>query len=235
MKKLINLLFISFVAFGIYAQEIVNPSSSTYYTFGRNPQRGDYSQWTFTGAATDLLIETTSDTIDVRFQVKKYRPYTIKTITEFDPILGADTTVAVQILGRNSENESYTTITSTTSSAVASDETITSLNSATSSTFAVSIASTVDTLINGTNTLTVDTSLIGYVDNSTLDSIPLQWTVTPSLDTSYITRAAQTITLAETATLCEYRYITVRYIISGDDATGTGIELKQLEIKLFEH
>jgi hypothetical protein len=209
MKRLILLLIVSFVAFGTFAQEISKPSSSTYYTFGRDPVNSyNYSWFDVTGLSTDLLIYTTSDTIDIRFKVRKHRPFTIKTISKFDPITTADTTVSIAILGRNSENESYTSITSTTSSEVASDGTVASLSSATSPTYTATIAAY--------DMLTDTTGLSGYPADTI--SVP-----------------QQTITLTETSTLAEYNYITVRYIISGDDATGTGIEFKQLEIFIIEH
>ena len=208
MKRLILLLLISFVAFGINAQEIERPSSSTYNTFSRNPLMGSYSYWDYTGTSSDLLIPTTSDTIDIRFHTKKYAPYTVKVISKFSPILGADTIVYINLLGRNSEDETWTSILSDSSAVVITDNVKKTISSATSPTYTATIAAY--------TMLTDTTGLSGYP----ADSIQV-----PS----------QTITLAETSTLLEYRYLLVRYILPGDDSVGTGVELDRCELKLNLH
>lgn len=202
MKKLIILLLVAFLGFTTFAQEIERPSSSTYNIFSKNPLRVNYSYWDYTGISTDLLIETTSDTIDIRYHVKKHAPYTVKLISKFNPISGEDTTVIVAILGRNSTDESWSAITNTTSAVVITDGVVTSLNSATSPT----------------------------LTNAAFD-VPFTNPTAATADT--LEYPVQTFTY--TSTFLEYRYILVRYIISGDDSVGTGIELVRSELKLYEH
>jgi len=205
MKRLILLLLISFVAFGVSAQEIERPSSSTYYTFSKNDQRINYSYWDYTGTSTDLLIETTSDTIDIRYHVKKHTPYHAKVISKFNPITLADTTVVIELLGRNSTDESWTSIASATSDAVSTDGIVKTLNSSTSPTYVATIAAF---------------------------DVPFTNPTAGTADT--LEYPQQTLSFVETSTNVEYSYLLVRYIISGDDATGTGIELVRSELKLFE-
>jgi len=206
MKKIISLLFVLFVAIGTYSQSIDIPSSSTFYEFSTKVGSINYSYYDYTGSATDLLISGTSDTIAIQYLVKKYKPYTLKTISKFNPILGADTTVIIQIFGKNSTDESWTAITNTLSAVVTTDGVVKSLNSATSPTYAATIAAFDAPFTNPTA--------------GTADTLEVP---------------QQTISLTETSTLLEYRYILVMYIISGDDSVGTGVELVRSELKLFEH
>jgi len=238
MKKLISLLLVIFLGFVTFAQEISRPSSSTYNTFSRNDQRINYSYWDYEGVATDLLIETTSDTIEIRYQVKKHNPYSAKVISKFDPILGADTTVVIYLLGRNSTDEDWVAITNTTSAAVAADDVVTSLSSATAPTFTATIATYDITEAAYNGVLTMDTTeLFPAYDASSPAKTDSTFLYTgTTINASHVSAVGeQTITLAQTSTLLEYRYLLVRYIIEGDDSVGTGIELKRTELKIYEH
>lgn len=195
-------MLISFVAFGINAQEIIRPSSSTYNTFSRNDQKGNYSYWDYTGTSTDLLISSTSDTIHIRYHVKKHVPYTAKVMSKFDPIAGADTTVIITLYGRNSTDESWTSIVTGTSAVVSADDVTKTISSATSP------------------TLTIAAFDVPFTNPTAATADTLEFPI-------------QTYTI--TATLIEYSYLLVEYIISGDDSVGTGIELKRSELKIFEH
>ena len=232
MKKLIILFgFLGFALF-VYTQD---------RTVGDNPQilradilRSNSITYKYDGVAADTLTSN-QDTIHFPILINKSWKYDYYVNVVFDTISGADTTVVINMKGKMFSSESYTLIETTTSSAVSTDYVATAVESMTDADFTntVSIASTVDTLINGTNTYDIDADLtqIAYVDTSTLDSLITEWTVTPSLDTSYITRAAQTVTFTETPSIkpC-YRYLLIELIISGDDATGTGILLDEIEI-----
>lgn len=206
MKKLLFIMIVFFVAFSAIGQEIERPSSTKYNTFSRNPEKGNYSYWNYDVSSSDLLVYGTSDTIDVRYQVKKHKPFTAKLISKFNPIAGADTIVYIQLLGRNSENESWSTILSDSSAVVITDGVVKSINTPTSPTFAATIAA-FDVPFTNPTEATKDT--LEY---------PLQ-----------------TISLAETATLLEYRYLCTRYILGGDDSVGTGVELISSELIIVEH
>ena len=113
----------------------------------------NYSYWDYTGLSTDLLVSTTSDTIQIRYHVKKHVPYTAKVMSKFNPIAGADTTVAITLYGRNSTDESWTSLVTGTSDVVDADgvtKTISSSSTMTVAAFDVPFtnpaAGTVDTL-----------------------------------------------------------------------------------------
>lgn len=171
MKKLIILLLVAFLGFATYAQEIERPSSSTYNTFSRNPERGSYSYWDYEGISTDLLISTTSDTIHLRYHVKKYKPYTAKVMSKFDPIAGADTIVYINLYGRNSTDESWTSILTDSSAVVDADGVTKTITSATSPTITIAAfdvpftnptLATADTLEYPIQTYTYTSTLLEY-------------------------------------------------------------------------
>ena len=134
MKKLIIFLLVAFLGFATFAQEIERPSSSEYNIFSKNTQKINYSYWDYEGISTDLLIPTTSDTLHIRYHVKKHRPYTVKIMSKFDPISGADTIVYINLLGRNSTDENWTSILTDSTAVIDADgvtKTISSLMSPT--------------------------------------------------------------------------------------------------------
>lgn len=206
MKRIFFIFSLIMVALISYGQEISRPSSSSYNVFSRNSLFGNYSYWNYEGVSTDLLVPTTSDTIDIRYQVKKHKPFTVKLISKFNPIAGADTIVYINVLGRNSENESWTSIIADSSAVVSEDGIVKSVSSATSPTYAATIAA---------------------------HDIPFTNPAAGTADTLEV--PLQTISLTETSTLLEYRYILVRYILAGDDSVGTGVELIQSELIIVEH
>jgi hypothetical protein len=118
MKKAITLIFCLVVAFLGYSQERVVPSSTSYYNFDRNETGKNYSEYAYNGTSSDYLIPTTRDTIDFQYDTKKAVPFRVSYTAVYDTIAGADTTVTVQILGRDTEYDSWNLITSGLSDAV---------------------------------------------------------------------------------------------------------------------
>lgn len=235
MKKLINIIILTIISFSIFAQE---------RTVSKDFRREGDTYYKYTGIAADTLIATNQDTIDYVFQT--FQPNLVKKIDvkiRYDVVAGADTTVSAQLDGKEfSDQTTYTAIiAAAVGSAVAADNTVHIISSdytESVASYQTTIASTVDTLINGTNTYDIDADVtqIAYVDTSTTDSLLTEWTVTPSLDTAYLTKAAQTLTMAaQTVTPADksFRYYRLRLIIAGDDATGTGIKVDEIEIKLY--
>lgn len=217
MKNLI-LLFCLVFSFSLFAQEREvekNMGSGTYYKY--------------TGTAADTLTDTNQDTID--FVLENRGPGYVRKISvksRFDVIDGADTTVAISVFGKEFEDDAtyVQIIASTLSDAVAADNTVKIVSADYTETTA-SYASTTAQYIStaGVDTLLTDTTgLSGYP----ADSI---------ISTGYaITNAAQTMTNAtQTVTPLDksYRFYRVRYIIEGDDATGTGIKIDEIEFKLY--
>lgn len=193
MRKLIFLL-VAFVALVANAQE----RTVTQLVFDRGLLDKNYSYYDYVGDATyDILIPTTRDTIDVPFDTKKANGFNYNVICKFSPRTTADTTVKILVLGRNSTNESYTTIQTDSSAVVTTAGVVKTVNSIKTAT----IASAVDIIKQQTTT---------------------------NQDT--ITTAIRTITFNAKV---EYRYVTVRLILSGNDSVGTGVKVDEVELKLW--
>jgi len=191
MKKLVILVLLAF-SFASYAQERTVENS-----FGRNPITSlNYSYFEVNGGSSDKLIPTTRDTIDYVFDTKKSKLFDISAMVTLDTIAGADTTVTFAILGRNSENDSWNAIASTTTSAVATDDVFTEL-----------------------------TTYASYYEQHVIDTTLTSGAV-DATDAFYVTNVDYSAV--------SYRWINLRLIIDGDDATGTGISVDKVELKLWE-
>lgn len=122
MKKLI--LFLSLIAFAVAC----NPSGAKAQerTVNIDVPEG-HTYYNYTGSAADTLTATNQDTIDVifRFRVDEY-VLKVAVKTRYDIIVGADTTVALTVAGKEfSDHTTYTdVIASSTSSAVTANNTI---------------------------------------------------------------------------------------------------------------
>jgi hypothetical protein len=167
-------------------------------SLSRNVLTGNYSYYNYTGTSNDILIPTTRDTIDIVFELKKVNPVNFSVISKFDPVAGVDTIVYINVLGRNSENESWTSILSDSSAVISADGIVKTVSS--HSSYVEQI--TIDTLLTSTALASTKDSLAFYVSNVTTSAV-------------------------------RYRFLNVRYILPGDDSVGTGVELKQTELKLF--
>jgi len=191
MKKLVILVLLAF-SFASYAQERTVENS-----FGRNPITSlNYSYFEVNGGSSDKLISTTRDTIDYVFDTEKSKLFDISAMVTLDTIAGADTTVTFAILGRNSENDSWNAIASTTTSAVATDDVFTEL-----------------------------TTYASYYEQHVIDTTLTSGAV-DATDAFYVTNVDYSAV--------SYRWINLRLIIDGDDATGTGISVDKVELKLWE-
>lgn len=168
MKKLFSLMIVVLLGITTFAQEIERPSSSSYFTFGRDPVKSrNYSYWDYDGVAADLLVPTTSDTIHLRYHVRKHVPYTAKVISKFSPIAGADTIVYINLLGRNSTDESWTSIFTDSSAVVTTDNVKKTVSTATSPTYV--------------STFLYDTTAVwpNPESETTIDSVFYTATITP--------------------------------------------------------
>lgn len=158
-----------------------------------------YSYYNYSGTSSDQLIYTTRDTIDIPFNIRKSKRCDISVGVTFSPILGADTTATIAILGRNSLNDSWNSITSGLSAAVTTDD----------------VYKEVTTFSTYDEKATIDTTLLSTALASTKDSVSF-----------YVTNVS--------FSAVGYRYINVRLIITGDDSVGTGIQVDNVEFKIWE-
>lgn len=161
MKRFLSLILLIIVAMIGMAQERSVPTSG-YMTFDRNETGRYFSKWEYTGTSSDYLIPTTRDTIDFNYDTKRSAPYSFDLVNVLAPIAGADTTVTIQVLGRNSEYETWSLITSTLT-AVVDAQIVSSINWGKTQTiaahnipFANSTAETADTLKVPAQTITLN-------------------------------------------------------------------------------
>lgn len=189
MKYLILLLSVFFV-FISTAQERTVENSLT-----RTPAFGNYSYYNYEGTSSDVLVSTTMDTIDFVFETKKSKPFSWDVIVTYSPYDGNDTTATIEVLGRNSENESWTSITSSLSSDVNSADVVTSLSSHSS-----------------------------YIEEHIIDTTLTSTALTA--ESFYVTDVADS--------KARYRYINVRNIITDASAAGSGIQVENVEFKIWE-
>jgi hypothetical protein len=161
----------------------------------------------YTAVAADTLIATNQDTIDIPVYINKDFPVQWYANFQLDTIAGADTTVIVKVLGKVFADESWTDITNNTSSAVSAQ---------------------IDHAISLITNPSLSIAIPSYSD-----SIDFTFNA-DSTNVGYLTTDARTLTVTQTYTASYYRYLLFRLIISGDDATGTGVKLEEMELKLWE-
>ena len=227
MKKFIFFLSLVLVALTTMAVDRALPSSTSYYAFDRDPMGVNYSYLAYTGTTSDYLIPTTRDTMDFRYDTKASSLYDFDVVLTYDKIVGIDTTVTVQMLGRNSDNEIWTTISTNVSSVVSGVITQSIASSKTATVASYTITDPSHTTVGTTFTATVDTSRLKYypAKNQVFPAI----TFTEGAQT--ITAAAQTITYNNKT---HYRLLAIRCILTGNDSVGTGIKIKKVELKLWK-
>ena len=165
MKKFILFSILFMVAMIGISQERSLPSATSYYVFDRGPLDANYSYLAYTGTTSDYLLPTTRDTIDFRYDTKASSLYDFDAILTYDKIVGIDTTVTVQMLGRNSDNESWTTI-STHVSSVVSGLITQSIASSKTATVASAVDFLQQTIAANKDTLTVATRTITYTEKT---------------------------------------------------------------------
>jgi len=184
MKKLFVLFALFALIISASAQErtvnITVPAGDTYYKY--------------TGTTSDVLIPTTTDTIDLVFwfRVDDYiEKVAVK--SRFDMRTTADTTVAITVMGKEfSDDATYVDV----------------------------IASSLSGAVTANNTVAIDVS-----DPYDVESQYVTGRVT----------GGDTVNVAHNITPFDksYRYYKVRYILQGNDATGTGVNIDEVEIKLY--
>lgn len=207
MKKLFIILFLGLISLTVFSQE---------RTVTKLLGKGD-TYYKYTGVTLDALVPTTRDTIDIIFQVRvDERIEKIEVKSRFDMLTTADTTVKVSVFGRNFTDDTYTSmIASTTSDAVTTDNVIQVLTGG----YTESHVTAAYNLTEAAYNMTSDTATFKYYPADTIAVA------------SHIIAAAEATT---TVTPVDYsfRFIRVRYIISGNDITGTGIQIDEVELIL---
>lgn len=218
MKKLIFLLIALVTAAVAIAQErvvsVTMPTSNTYIKY--------------TGTASDVLVTSTKDTIDVVFQYQG--PGFVKKIalkSRFDMNSTADTTVLVSVFGKEFYDDGtyVQVIASTASAEITSNNVVQVL----ANDYTETIASHTEVTTQSTPTIAAYTALLSQGLSANMDTLSVpQQTITLVAQTNTV--AAQTTTPFDKS----YRYFRVRYILAGDNtATGTGVKLDEIELKLY--
>lgn len=223
MKKLFTFILIVFVALAINAQE----RTVNMLYFDRGLTDVHYSYYSYTGTSSDVLIPTTRDTIDIPFDTKKPVGFNYNVICSFSARAGVDTIVYIKVLGKNSLNEDYTEIQFDSSAVVTVAGIVKTLNSVKTATIA-SYTSTDASHANVGTAFTIKQDTAGF-KYYPADSLKVP-TITFTEAQHVITNATQTITYNGKK---EYRYILVRLILPYNDSVGTGVNVDEVELKLW--
>ena len=188
--------------------------------------RVNHTYFDYTGVAADT-VSNNADSLAVAFTLNKEYPVQYYIYLDIDTVSSSSTTIKLQ--GKVFSDESYTDISSV--SFGGTDDTTFVFSFQNEITYAISQATSTDTLINGTNAFNTDGDVtqIAYVDTSTLDSVITRWTTTPALDTSYIINAARTVTQTLTTNVKYFRYLQILLIESGTGKT----ELQNIKLKIW--
>lgn len=157
----------------------------------------------YTGVAADTLTSN-QDTLLYNITINKAVPMNYYIKIGLDTIAGADTTCTVNINGRMFDDESWTLIETTTTSAVGG-EVNTVIESMTDADYTASL---------------VTASYIALTDTTGLLGYPA--------DSIVIPQTTGALTLTPSIKPC-YRQLQVEIIINGDDSVGTGIKLEDIE------
>ena len=181
------------IIFGLLALFACNPASAQEITRNINVAEGA-TYYRYTGVASDLLVPTTSDTIDLIFMFRVHG-YVEKVAvkTRFDMITAADTTIKVTVSGKEfADHATYTEV----------------------------IAETLSSPVTTNNIVQVLTC-----DPYDVEAQYVAGRVT----------GGDTVNVAHNITPFDksYRYYRIRYILQGNDLTGTGVKLDEVEIKLY--
>lgn len=218
MKKYILTTILSILCLATFAQE------RTVYLNNDKPFDLSERKWyAYNGNTADRLIPTTRDTIDYVIRVtnpEQGKPMHFYANFTFDTIAGADTTIAVTVMGKKFSSESYADIIASALTAEITGEvqvSKTTLGAVTEYTQTVAAHN----LVFPSYEITTDTTgLMGYpADTMTVASVT-------AAEASYAITAVANSTL-------RYGYLKFRLILQGNDVTGTGIKMKRLEIQFF--
>jgi len=203
MKKLFFLLaFVSIVSM-LGAQTVT--ADLIYLT-------KDQTVYTYTGTAKDTLNGGTVDIRSYPLMTSLDCGYRIWVEYALNKRAGNDTTVMIDIEGRNSTSEDWT--------AIKCLDPTDSLSAAVTTTIYGYVMNATDayTLVSGTQVFTGDST---------------KFSVTPDACLQY-TGAAMTYTFTPTYLTSYYRYLNIKFRILGDDSVGTGVKVVSFTVKLFK-
>jgi hypothetical protein len=161
----------------------------------------------YNGTINDRLIPTTRDTIDYYVILSNYGsgPLHFYANFTFDTIAGADTTIAITVMEKKFGSQDYTdVIASSLTPAISAETQVVKTSIGVISPYTDSIAAAVDIVHQQTTT--------------NADTINVSGRTITSLDN----------------TLLYYRYLKFRLILQGNDAVGTGIKVKRVELQFFQ-
>lgn len=225
MKRLLFLL-IAFVAFAVNAQErIVNKT----FTSGR-------TYYKYSGTTSDYVDGDTYDTLTFVMFLNKDYPIQVYTRSDLSLVGTADTTLSITLDGKVFSDEDWTNIASDTRYGTADTSSVLSTDDLSVYTL-TSIALPTYNLTGGDtsyfsitfDTTAVSSDSIGYYSATVKND---------SISTSTATAASAgglVLNMTKNNVYQFYRYIRLQYIIAGNDLTGTGIRLNDIEFKLIDN
>lgn len=210
MKRILFTLSLVFLVSVLFAQE------RTVSKIGEaNALTELKTLYTYTGTSSDILIPTTTDTIDLIFEYRgKNLIKKISVKSRFDMRTTADTTVSVSVFGKEfSDDPTYVQIIGAT----ISDPVITN--------------NVVQVLTSDYTESVASYTTVGTAFTIKQDTIGFKYYPADSLKVPAITftNSAQTVTPFDKT----YRFYRIRYILSGNDSVGTGVKLDEVEFKIY--
>lgn len=214
MKKIILIFVLGIFVSGLFAQKATRSTQKF---------KANYTYLKYESIASDVLSQDL-DTIEVPFYLNKEYPAQWYVNTRFIPATVGDTTVTIYVLGKVFENEDWTAISNFTTNAVAA-----TLDTAIYSMSEPSFTVTYTGTDSSATAFTYDTTAyfpdsagfgnyagIPYTGSGTVyNASTLSGTSVPASISNY------------------YRYFLLRYVIAGNDATGTGIKIDNIEFKIW--
>lgn len=208
MKRILFTLSLVFLVSVLFAQErTVNKIGDA------NALTELKTLYTYTGTASDVLIPTTTDTIDLVLEYRgKNLIKKISVKSRFDMRTTADTTVIVSVFGKEfADDPTYVQIIGATTSSVVT----------TNNVIQVLASDYTETVASYTSATTAFNAIVSQETTTNSDTIAY-----PIITN---TMAAQTVTPFDKT----YRFYRIRYILIGNDSVGTGVKLDEIEFKIY--
>lgn len=178
----------------------------------------------YVGLAGDT-VSNNRDSLAFVYKLNKEYPVQYYIYLDIDTVSSSSTTIKLQ--GKVFDDESWTDISSVSFGGTADTTFVFSYSP--EITKAITYSQGEDSIINGTNAITVSLGTYAYLDTSTLDTVVTGWTFTPVADTSIIKKGAYTVTETLTTNVKYYRRLRILMIESGTGKT----ELQLINLKIW--
>lgn len=221
MKKYIAILFLMLMVFVSYSTDRTLPSSGTKLLQADDTKSNSIT-WSYTGVAADT-ITSNQDSIVYNVTLNKSWPANYYIKVGLDTIAGADT-VKININGRMFDDESWSLIETTTSSAIPSATDVT-IESITDADYYLTAAAhnITEAAYNGVLTMDTTATWPNPASSTTIDSVLYKGTI---VNASHVLAVASHTLTPTVSIKPSYRQIQVEVIRIG---SGSGVTIEDIE------